>query len=87
MFQLLETMKVNEDGVVALLERHLQRLAKSARYFGFKSDLDQIHAAIALKAVPGRLRLLLWRDGRHELRQDVDGFRIPGQGYHARCFD
>lgn len=64
-FQLLETIR-RDAGGCRLLERHLQRLAESARYFGFLFDpaaarrlVDALPAAVA----PQRLRLELAADG------------------------
>lgn len=70
-FQLLETMRVTEQGSVPLLDRHLDRVRRSARYFSFKCDLEQLRDGIA-NAVrsekgPLRLRLLLSRNGEYAL--------------------
>ena len=51
---------------------HLQRLAKSARYFGFRLDLRALRAAIAaahaeLPAAPHRTRIELRHDGSYNL--------------------
>lgn len=66
-FRLIETMRVSESGDVYLLDRHLDRLSKSARYFSFKCDLEKLRAQI-LQAIPSRrtaagLRLTLAKDG------------------------
>lgn len=67
-FQLLETMRW-EDGDVFLLERHLNRLAGSAEYFGFKMDAGVIrdHLCNLRFNEPTRLRLLLSRDGQFKV--------------------
>ncbi len=69
-FRLLETMRV-EDGRVRLLDRHLDRLGRSAAYFSFAWNLPEIRQAIVNAATrggnPSRLRLLLARAGEYEL--------------------
>ena len=45
-FRLIETMRVSEKGEVHLLERHLLRLRRSARYFSFKCDSEKLRDAI-----------------------------------------
>lgn len=66
-FSLLETMRL-DDGTVVRLERHLSRLARSARQFGYRLDEARIRSAVGetAQAHPGghwRLRLLVARDG------------------------
>jgi para-aminobenzoate synthetase / 4-amino-4-deoxychorismate lyase len=66
-FSLLETMRLDE-GTIVRLERHLSRLAGSARQFGYVHDEARIRAAIAetVRAHPRgqwRVRLLVARDG------------------------
>lgn len=66
-FELLETMRASAAGCLHL-ERHLQRLRASARYFGFAWDesalREQLRQAFG-KLAPGphRLRLALRQDG------------------------
>ena len=60
-------MRVSTHGEVHLLDRHLERLRKSADFFSFECDLRKVHAAI-LQAVPREglpvgLRLTLARHG------------------------
>ena len=80
-FRLIETMRVSESGEVFLLERHLDRLRNSARYFSFKYDSNRVRGAI-VEAAPRRavsLRLLLSEDGALDLQtQPLPGGR-PGQ--------
>ncbi|TCS37816.1 para-aminobenzoate synthetase/4-amino-4-deoxychorismate lyase [Paucimonas lemoignei] len=66
-FELLETMQASASGCL-YLERHLQRLGASARYFGFtwheaalRAQLQQTFAS--LPPGPHRLRLALRPDG------------------------
>ena len=61
-FELFETMLV-EDGEVFLLERHLERLKKSAAYFGFKNPLS-LDLKSAFKTA--KLKVKLRKDGRIE---------------------
>ncbi|MBX9630658.1 MAG: aminodeoxychorismate synthase component I [Burkholderiales bacterium] len=70
-FDLFETM-LSREGVVALLDAHVARLTKSARWFGFGIDIDAIvrdvrRRAAMLGAAPHRLRLSLRSDGVHAL--------------------
>ncbi|HYD94584.1 MAG TPA: aminodeoxychorismate synthase component I [Noviherbaspirillum sp.] len=68
-FELLETMHATRSEGCRHLERHLQRLAASADYFGFAYDENAIREQlrIACAAVdadlPQRLRLALRHDG------------------------
>jgi para-aminobenzoate synthetase / 4-amino-4-deoxychorismate lyase len=67
-FRLLETLRL-EGGEFALLERHLRRLADSARYFGFRLSDEGVcralsdHARAHAAGGPRRVRLLLAEDG------------------------
>jgi|SRR5688500_6418455 len=66
-FSLLETMRL-EDGIIVRIERHLSRLARSARQFGYAHDEARIRDTLAqtARAHPHgqwRLRLLVARDG------------------------
>jgi len=63
-FDLLETLLWEPGSGFALLDRHLQRMALSARYFGYGFDEDvarsSLNQAIATKpATPLKVRLLL----------------------------
>jgi len=66
-FDLIETMAFLPDTGFLLLDRHLQRLQKSAAYFGFDCDIEQISSQLARSAEaykgPQRVRLLLSRGG------------------------
>jgi para-aminobenzoate synthetase/4-amino-4-deoxychorismate lyase len=67
-FQLIETMLHEPGKGIWLLERHLERLAASAGYFGFTCDEQRVRAAIdGATAGKGaerlRVRLLLDEDG------------------------
>ena len=66
-FSLLETMRLDE-GAIVRLERHLARLAASARHFEYAYDEARTRAAIAATEVAHphgtwRVRLLVDRDG------------------------
>jgi para-aminobenzoate synthetase / 4-amino-4-deoxychorismate lyase len=65
----LETMLWTADAGYSLLARHLERLEKSARYFGFQVDMSAIgreldRMAAELGAARHRMRLLVTRGGR-----------------------
>jgi para-aminobenzoate synthetase/4-amino-4-deoxychorismate lyase len=66
-FSLLETMRL-DDGTLVRLERHLARMAGSARRFGYQLDETRIRRVVAgtVRAHPRgqwRVRLLVARDG------------------------
>jgi para-aminobenzoate synthetase/4-amino-4-deoxychorismate lyase len=66
-FSLLETMRVDE-GAIVRLERHLRRLARSARRFDYAYDEARTRAALdgTARGHPHgqwRVRLLVTRDG------------------------
>lgn len=66
-FELLETMRHTAQGGIFLLDRHLHRLAASARYFDIPLDLAEVRAALRA-AVAGhsrsrRIRMRVGRDG------------------------
>jgi para-aminobenzoate synthetase/4-amino-4-deoxychorismate lyase len=73
-FELFETMHASKDGGCRHLARHLQRLQKSARYFGFEYDQSAITQALQgfCEDLPPsgafRLRLALAADGRWSLQ-------------------
>jgi branched-subunit amino acid aminotransferase/4-amino-4-deoxychorismate lyase len=66
-FDLLETLKWTPDGGFFLLDRHLRRLERSARYFDYPCSAPDtrraLDRAVAQSAGPLRVRLLLARDG------------------------
>jgi para-aminobenzoate synthetase / 4-amino-4-deoxychorismate lyase len=67
-FDLIETMRFDPAGGVALLERHLARMKASAEIFGFTFDRhaarNEMQAATFRLAGPRRLRLMLARSGK-----------------------
>jgi para-aminobenzoate synthetase/4-amino-4-deoxychorismate lyase len=70
-FRLVETMRVNQGGHIVFLDRHLRRLERSARYFGFSVDINQIlkearKRARACEEDSAILRLLVSKDGETE---------------------
>ena len=73
-FELLETL-LYEEGAYFLLERHLERLAQSAAYWGFGYADDRVRAQLqdATKAMEGRrrVRLLLDRNGAVRVQHEV----------------
>ncbi len=67
-FDLIETLRLDADGRYFLLERHLDRLERSARYFGYPMRREAVRRALeaeagTLPAGTHRVRLLLSRDG------------------------
>jgi para-aminobenzoate synthetase / 4-amino-4-deoxychorismate lyase len=64
-FHLIESL-LYDDGFF-LLERHLERLARSAAYFGFQLELPAVRDALQVTAQscrgPEKVRLLLFPDG------------------------
>ena len=73
-FSLLETL-LYEDGAYFLLERHVERLAQSAAYWGFCYAEDRVRAQLAeaAEALAGRcrVRLLLARNGAVRVQHEV----------------
>jgi para-aminobenzoate synthetase / 4-amino-4-deoxychorismate lyase len=70
-FRLIETMGVSEQGEVQLLDRHLERLNRSARFFSFKCHVaklrDDILRAVPRDGRPACLRLTLANNGESTL--------------------
>ncbi|MPZ54793.1 MAG: aminodeoxychorismate synthase, component I, partial [Acidimicrobiia bacterium] len=62
-FSLLETMRSGADGKIYLLERHLDRLASSAKYFDISLDLESVRDPLATVGGPARVRLTVDRFG------------------------
>ena len=66
-FQLIETMRWSRSDGFYLLERHLDRLAGSARFFGIPCDIGAVRALLAdcVRGLSGkqRIRLLLDQGG------------------------
>lgn len=61
---LIETMRRHDGDTILNLDRHLARLARSARVLGIPLDPDLARAAALRSDGPGRLRLRLEPDGR-----------------------
>jgi para-aminobenzoate synthetase/4-amino-4-deoxychorismate lyase len=79
-FALIETMAHVPDRGLRNLDRHLARLADSARYFGFRLDLPAARSRLgdAVRyAGPARVRLTLHRDG--SLDVDVAPLPVPSR--------
>lgn len=77
-FSLIETMRLDEDGTIQLLDRHLDRLASSAHYFDFPYDRQHVHSMLvehieALRPLEGarRLRLLMNETGAATIASSV----------------
>ncbi|HEV2836444.1 MAG TPA: aminodeoxychorismate synthase component I [Pyrinomonadaceae bacterium] len=66
-FELFETMLV-EDDAIFLLERHLERLKRSAAYFGFEFKKEEILKMLnPIPSLTAKLKLSLRKDGRVEI--------------------
>jgi para-aminobenzoate synthetase/4-amino-4-deoxychorismate lyase len=68
-FELLETLLWEPSPGYYLLERHLSRLSASARYFGFRLDLEAVRRRLEelgdrLPDQPHRVRLLVGETGK-----------------------
>jgi para-aminobenzoate synthetase/4-amino-4-deoxychorismate lyase len=72
-FELLETLRWTPESGFYLLDRHLDRLQESARYFGFTCSPSRVREVLA-RAVGAsdhslRVRLLVGRDGNTRAEQ------------------
>ena len=70
--ELFETLYLGPEGV-RHLSRHLDRLERSAEWFGFAFDRAEIEASVAALApavLPQRLRVLLHRTGRVQIERN-----------------
>jgi para-aminobenzoate synthetase/4-amino-4-deoxychorismate lyase len=69
-FALVETLRFSPGEGFADLSEHLERLAGSAAYFGFRYDRDEVLRALqaAVGPEPARVRLELQRDGTCSVR-------------------
>jgi para-aminobenzoate synthetase/4-amino-4-deoxychorismate lyase len=71
-FSLLETMLWTPEAGYFLLDRHLHRLADSARYFDYRIDDENIRSSLLQFALefraPQRVRLLVSGEGKIELQ-------------------
>jgi branched-subunit amino acid aminotransferase/4-amino-4-deoxychorismate lyase len=80
-FDLLETLKWAPGHGFFLLDRHLNRIADSARHFGFTCDTVSLRLAldraVLMSSTPLRLRLLLSKDGTPQVE------RVPLEPTHA----
>jgi para-aminobenzoate synthetase/4-amino-4-deoxychorismate lyase len=75
-FSLLETMLWTPEDGYALLDRHLERMAQSALYFGFAVDLAAVRLelerlAARLARTRQKVRLLVSKEGRITLEAEV----------------
>ena len=73
-FQLIETILFEEGSGYFLLERHLKRIRRSAAYFGFGLDSDNVRKALAARSAAfsgnHKVRLLLSRKGTFTIQAD-----------------
>jgi para-aminobenzoate synthetase / 4-amino-4-deoxychorismate lyase len=84
-FDLLETLRWTPEESFFLLERHLDRLQQSARFFGYRCEItglrSALDAAVASAASALRIRVLVSRDGavrveQQPLQQTADPLRV-----------
>ncbi len=76
---LIETMRSEGDGRIVRLERHLDRLERSAAFFGFGGHRDVWRTAARKAAIqPGRLRLLVGRNGGAVTQLGAIGLALKG---------
>lgn len=80
-FELLETMKFDGEQFI-LLERHLERMARSAQYFGITVDMDNIRLSLRRHAEhhqsrARRVRLLVSQTG--DVRVESSDLSIPSE--------
>lgn len=78
-FRLIETMRWSADGGFHLIERHLQRLRASARYFGFLFDERGIRSALdrALDSAEGLQRVRLTLGVRGDTQVECALLELP----------
>jgi para-aminobenzoate synthetase/4-amino-4-deoxychorismate lyase len=80
-FQLIETILFEEGEGFYLLERHMERLARSASYFGFRLNQEPILRALKERSLPlrgrHRVRLLLSRRGTFTIQTEPMAGDLP----------
>jgi len=88
-FELLETLLL-QDGEYVLLERHLERMASSAEYFGIPFDPDEARSLLNGVIAPGAWRVrLLWSEAgagrveRHALTAAPERIRLAIAAYRV----
>lgn len=85
-FELLESLLYEPDNGFFLLDRHLDRLTASARYFEFAINASELRHKLLDVAADwprGRhkVRLLLARNGRHRIEWElIENTAAPGAG-------
>ena len=84
-FSLIESLRLEIPGGYTLVEQHLERLAKSARYFDFPfappvARASLLELADALEEGVYKIRLLLRSSGAHVIEHQ----RIPAEAPEAR---
>ncbi|HEX2767699.1 MAG TPA: aminodeoxychorismate synthase component I [Geobacteraceae bacterium] len=81
-FQLIETIRFEDGDGFFLLERHLERLRRSAAYFGFLLDSALIRKTLAVRSAPlfgsYKVRLLLSRNGTFTIQTEPVPADRPG---------
>jgi len=82
-FHLLETMRWDPEQGLILLDQHIERICRSAEYFGFDCNPELLRTKLTLAAqtypaVHQRVRLLLDRDGVITIEQTD----LPSPGHY-----
>jgi para-aminobenzoate synthetase/4-amino-4-deoxychorismate lyase len=80
-FKLIETILFEEGGGFFLLDRHLERLHRSAAYFGFSFDPEAVKHALTARSASlswtHKVRLLLSRNGTFTFHTEPVSFDRP----------
>ena len=86
-FQLIETMRFTDEDGLFLLERHLERLRRSAAYFGFSFNSALVRKALAARSAllsgSHKVRLLLSRRGTFTIQTEPLRADLPGTTLRA----
>jgi para-aminobenzoate synthetase/4-amino-4-deoxychorismate lyase len=86
-FHLFETVRYDPGEGVFLWDRHLERLKRSARYFGYPWDRERVEAllveATAVCGDRARIKLMLESDGA--MSQETGPLAPPGEYTVAVC--
>lgn len=69
-FELIETLRM-QNGTLVRIDRHVDRLMDSARYFGIAANEAELRSALAATAAPGLARVRLLVDQRGHVRTEI----------------
>ncbi len=78
-FRLLETLRWSAEGGFHLLERHLSRLERSSRYFGFRFNAASLrkHLTAAVAGAEGMQRVRLTLGARGDTQVEIEAIALP----------